>query len=49
MSRQTGSASQPVIRQGRDTGVRELVGMLWGLVGFGSSGPEPGPYRLAMP
>jgi putative SOS response-associated peptidase YedK len=33
--------TQPVIRQGRDTGARELVGMRWGLVGFGSSGPDP--------
>ena len=33
--------TQPVIRQGRDTGARELVGMCWGLVGFGSSGPDP--------
>ena len=29
------STIQPVIRQGRDTGARELVGMRWGLVGFG--------------
>ena len=35
------STTQPVIRQGRDTGARELVGMRWGLVGFGSSGPDP--------
>jgi len=35
------STIQPVIRQGRDTGVRELVGMRWGLVGFGSAGPDP--------
>jgi len=28
--------TQPVIRQGRDTGACELVGMRWGLVGFGS-------------
>jgi len=35
------STMQPVIRQGRDTGVRELVGMRWGLVGFGSAGPDP--------
>ena len=32
--------TQPVIRQARDTFVRELVGMRWGLIGFGSSGPE---------
>ena len=35
------STIQPVIRQGRDTGARELVGMRWGLVGFGSAGPDP--------
>src|SRR5277367_3669619 len=35
------STAQPVIRQGRDTGARELVGMRWGLVGFGSAGPDP--------
>lgn len=34
------STTQPVIRQGRDTGARELVGMHWTLVGFGSSGPD---------
>ena len=33
--------TQPVIRQGRDTGAREQVGMRWGLVGFGSNGPDP--------
>ena len=33
--------TQPVIRQARDTFVRELVGMRWGLIGFGSSGPDP--------
>ena len=33
--------TQPVIRQGRDTGSRELVGMRWGLVGFGSNGLDP--------
>ena len=32
---------QPVIRQKRDASVRELVGMRWGLIGFGSSGPDP--------
>jgi putative SOS response-associated peptidase YedK len=31
--------SQPVIRQGRDTGAPELVGMRLGLVSFGSTGP----------
>jgi putative SOS response-associated peptidase YedK len=31
---------QPVIRQGRDTGGRELVGMRWGLVGFGTKGMD---------
>jgi putative SOS response-associated peptidase YedK len=35
------STTQPVIRQGRDTGARELIGMRWGLVGFGSAGPDP--------
>jgi putative SOS response-associated peptidase YedK len=35
------SSTQPVIRQGRDTGTREMVGMRWGLVGFGSAGPDP--------
>jgi putative SOS response-associated peptidase YedK len=35
------STIQPVIRQGRDPGARELVGMRWGLVGFGSAGPDP--------
>jgi putative SOS response-associated peptidase YedK len=35
------STIQPVIRQGRDTGARELVGMRWGLVRFGSAGPDP--------
>jgi putative SOS response-associated peptidase YedK len=35
------STTQPVIRQSHDTGARELVGMRWGLVGFGSSGPDP--------
>jgi putative SOS response-associated peptidase YedK len=35
------STMQPVIRQGRDTGARELVAMRWGLVGFGSAGPDP--------
>jgi len=29
------------IRQGRDTGARELVGMRCGLVGFGPAGPNP--------
>ena len=32
---------QPVVRQERDTNRRELVPMRWGLVGFGSSGPDP--------
>jgi putative SOS response-associated peptidase YedK len=35
------STTQPVIRWGRDNGARELVGMRWGLVGLGSSGPDP--------
>ena len=35
------STIQSVIRRGLDTGARELVGMRWGLVGFGSSGPDP--------
>jgi len=35
------STTQPVIRQARDTGSRELVGARWGLVGFGSQGPDP--------
>lgn len=34
------TTTQPIIRQGRDTGLRELVGMRWGLVGFGSKGPD---------
>jgi putative SOS response-associated peptidase YedK len=34
------STTQPVIRRGRDTEARELVGMRWGLVGFGSAGPD---------
>jgi putative SOS response-associated peptidase YedK len=34
------STIQPVIRQGRDSGVRELAGMRWGMVGFGSKGPD---------
>jgi putative SOS response-associated peptidase YedK len=33
--------TQPVIRQARDTFVRELVSMRWGLISFGSSGPDP--------
>jgi len=32
---------QPVLRLERDTNFRELVPMRWGLVGFGSSGPDP--------
>ena len=32
---------QPVLRQERDTGRRELVPMRWGLVGFGSAGIDP--------
>jgi putative SOS response-associated peptidase YedK len=32
---------QPVIRQARETFARELVGMRWGLIGFGSAGPDP--------
>jgi putative SOS response-associated peptidase YedK len=35
------STTQPVIRQGRDNFARELVGMRWGLIGFGSAGPDP--------
>jgi putative SOS response-associated peptidase YedK len=35
------STIQPIIRQARDTGARELTGMRWGLVGFGSTGPDP--------
>jgi putative SOS response-associated peptidase YedK len=35
------TTTQPVIRQGRDTGRRELLGMRWGLVGFGTHGPDP--------
>jgi len=35
------STTQPVIRQSRDTFARELVGMRWGLIGFGSAGPDP--------
>jgi putative SOS response-associated peptidase YedK len=35
------STIQPVIRQGRHRGARELVGMRWSLVGFGSAGPDP--------
>lgn len=33
--------TQPVIRQARETFIRELVGMRWGLIGFGPSGPGP--------
>jgi len=40
------STTQPVIRQNRDTGARELVGMRWGLVGFGSAGTEPEAHHL---
>jgi putative SOS response-associated peptidase YedK len=32
------STTQPAIRIGRDTGARKMVGMRWGLVGFGSAG-----------
>lgn len=35
------STIQPVIRQSRDSGKRELVGMRWGLIGYGSNGPDP--------
>jgi len=35
------STTQPVIRQDRDSLARELVGMRWGLIGFGSAGPDP--------
>ena len=32
---------QPVIRQARETSLREIVPMRWGLVGFGSAGIDP--------
>ena len=32
--------SQPVVRQKRETHDHELVGMRWGLIGFGSNGPD---------
>ena len=35
------TTTQPVLRQQRDTGMRELVPMRWGLVGFGSAGIDP--------
>jgi putative SOS response-associated peptidase YedK len=33
--------TQPVVRQVKDSTARELVPMRWGLVGFGSKGPDP--------
>jgi putative SOS response-associated peptidase YedK len=35
------TTTAPVIRQNKDSAGRELVGMRWGLVGFGSHGPDP--------
>lgn len=35
------TTTQPVIRESRDSGARELLGMCLGLVGFGSKGPDP--------
>ena len=32
---------RPVIRQARETSLREIVPMRWGLVGFGSAGIDP--------
>jgi hypothetical protein len=33
--------------QGRDTGAREMGDMRWGMVGFGSSGPDPSVLYVA--
>ena len=35
------TTTQPVIRQSRESSARELTGMRWGLVGFGTAGPDP--------
>jgi putative SOS response-associated peptidase YedK len=35
------TTTQPVIRQHRDSLVREIVSMRWGMVGYRSNGPDP--------
>ena len=35
------TTTQPVIREARDTGAREIVPMRWGLVGHNTAGPDP--------
>ena len=35
------TTTQPVIRENRDSRLREIVPMRWGLVGYNSSGPDP--------